>query len=1660
MHSQICILNNHDYAALSFIDPAGKIGFLLGDSDLVLSTCGHDSGTKSNQQLSEFTPLLHQGGRDLHIDILAPIMKGQGKQSALLGYLVFQVDPYLDLYPLVQSWPVPEKTSECLIVQPAANGMLLLNESHLVGDSKNLFAGGDLDSRLIEVRAAKGEEGLLTGQDYRHSEVLASVKRLPGTDWYLVTKANAEAMSIPVRIRIWLAVVLTLALLVSAGVALLFLWRRKLPFVVSESESHHSPAGSSMQQYDALSRHANDIILLMTPEGTIVHANDRASEAYGYSNEEMVGMHISQVRAPETLGSLRRQIEQVAERGGMIFETIHRRRDGRSFPVETSARQIEIDGAKYLQSIVRDITERKRSEERFSKLNNCLLGFGSDPSKNVNSLVELCGQQMGAASALYNRLDGELLCSVGQWNVSEDYQPVDDAKGHVCSALIKSGRKDLMVVRNLQDTDYARTDPNVSRYDLKTYVGKGVRFGDATIGSLCVVFQEDYVPSDDDEKLMGIIASAIGVEENRRFKEDALRESEDRYRKLVEFSPDAIAVHVDGRFVFVNHAGVKMIGAIDMSELIGKPILDIVHPDYKELVIARAFQSREKRAEQPFAEEKFVRFDGSTFDVEVATTPITYGGKAATLVVARDLEDRHREQEELTRLREAVETSGEIVFTTNAEGMITFVNPEFVRIYGYEPGEVVGKVTPRILKSGTMERTRYDNFWRVLLQKQVVRGEMINKTKDGRLITVEGSASPIVGKTGSVLGYLAIQRDVSDRKRVEEALRKSEESYRGLFNSVSDAIYIQDREGKFLDVNQGALTMYGHPREFFIGNTPVALAAPGMNDLEKTLEAVKKTFEGIPQRFEWWGVRKDGSVFPKEVRLNRSVYFGQDVVVALAQDITERKKAEETIRRSDLRFRRVWGSSKDGMRILDEHGSFVMVNEAFCQLVGMEENDLLGKPFTAAYSLQNQAQDEEDVKIFQQRFQTHSFASHQEVELDLRTGKCILVELSNAMMEMENEAPLLLSIFRDFTERRESERKLRESEEKFRSLSEQSPNMIYINKGGRIVYANQRCVDVMGYSKEEFCSEDFNFLSLIAPEHISTVRKNFARHAVGEEINPYEYALYTKERKRVVGLHTTKLIDYEGGNAILGIITDVTGTRHVEEELRKLQQAVEQSPSSIIITDVDGNIEYANPRFSEVTGYKLEEAIGQNPRILKSGHTPTEEYAILWETIRAGKEWRGEFQNKKKDGDLFWEQASISPIRDAAGNTTHFLAVKEDITKRKMLELQLWQAQKMESIGTLASGVAHDFNNILGIILGYASLLIQKPMDSPKSRAYADSIVKAADRGAALVRQILTFARKSEFKLEKVDVNSIIGELAKMLGETFPKTMSLSLQLEIALPALSIDRTQLHQALLNLCVNARDAMSERGSLTIATRLVLGDVMGSRFAAAYGRKFVEISVSDTGSGMDEATRTRIFEPFFTTKEIGKGTGLGLAVVFGVVQEHQGFVDVESEIGQGSTFHVYLPVPEGAMSGMDDPHMIGIDAPGGSETILVVEDEDLMRGFLVALLEQKGYKVFVATDGEEAVKMHAAHSNEIDLVLSDVGLPKLDGWEASKRMKEVNPNLLVFLASGYLDPNLRTEIMKGGIRGFVEKPYRPNDILEKVRGAFDAPSSSSSPKPLQL
>ena len=360
---------------------------------------------------------------------------------------------------------------------------------------------------------------------------------------------------------------------------------------------------------------SHDIILLVTLEGKILSVNEEAILAYGYAKGELEGMHARDLRAPDARKDLDWHLAQIQELGSLRFETVHCRRDGSKFSVETSARSIELEGQPYVLAIVRDITKRKRAESRLTTVRDCFLSFGADPVENINALVRLCGQMMGGTTALYNRLDGEFLCSIGQWNAPTDLQVKDRPEGHVCYDLITATMDDLLVVRDLPLTKYFVADPNVKKYGLKTYIGHVVRFGQERIGSLCVLFNEDVDPSEEDRELMGIIAAAIGIEENRRHKERALSESEERYRRVVEFSPDPIAVHVGGKFVYVNRAGLRMIGAREMSELVGKPILGIVHPDSREAMRSRMMEQSTAPVEQPFVEEKFVRLDGTAIDV-------------------------------------------------------------------------------------------------------------------------------------------------------------------------------------------------------------------------------------------------------------------------------------------------------------------------------------------------------------------------------------------------------------------------------------------------------------------------------------------------------------------------------------------------------------------------------------------------------------------------------------------------------------------------------------------------------------------------------------------------------------------------------------------------------------------------------------------------------------------------------------------------------------------------------------------------------------------------------------------------------------------------------------------------------------------------------------
>lgn len=502
----------------------------------------------------------------------------------------------------------------------------------------------------------------------------------------------------------------------------------------------------------------------------------------------------------------------------------------------------------------------------------------------------------------------------------------------------------------------------------------------------------------------------------------------------------------------------------------------------------------------------------------------------------------------------------------------------------------------------------------------------------------------------------------------------------------------------------------------------------------------------------------------------------------------------------------------------------------------------------------------------------------------------------------------------------------------------------------------------------------------------------------------------------------------------------------LRESKEKYQSLFERNLAGTFVSTPDGRLLECNPAFVRMFGFdSIEDAKATNVSAL---YSDPEKRRLLLSTLEARKEIEYlEIQMVRKDLVPVRVLENVVGKYDNGGKLVELTGYLFDDTKRQLLEQQLIQAQKLESLGTLASGIAHDFNNILGIIIGHATLVQRLQLEPDKMADSIKTITTAAQRGAALVRQLLTFARKSDVILQRISLNGLIKEVVSLTRETFPKTVTVSMKLADKLPPILADSTQIQQVFLNLCINARDAMPNGGTLSLSTRLITGEKVHARFSEAKASQYVLIEFSDTGTGMDEATRTRIFEPFFTTKESGKGTGLGLAVAFGIIRIHQGFIDVSSEPDHGTTFSIYFPVNLEELEPFEiKKEMLG-DTEGGTETILLVEDEEMLRSLAKMVLKGKGYNVVTASDGEEAVRMFMLRKNDIALVLSDMGLPKLNGYDVLKQVKHINPSVKFIIASGYIEPVERSEILKSGARDFIQKPYVPNEMLRKIREVLD-------------
>jgi PAS domain S-box-containing protein len=491
----------------------------------------------------------------------------------------------------------------------------------------------------------------------------------------------------------------------------------------------------------------------------------------------------------------------------------------------------------------------------------------------------------------------------------------------------------------------------------------------------------------------------------------------------------------------------------------------------------------------------------------------------------------------------------------------------------------------------------------------------------------------------------------------------------------------------------------------------------------------------------------------------------------------------------------------------------------------------------------------------------------------------------------------------------------------------------------------------------------------------------------------------------------------------------------------------------IVITDVEGTIEYVNPAFTKVTGYEHEEAIGRNPSILKSGEQDVSFYRDMWEQLNSGHVWRGRFVNRRKDGELYTEEATITPVRDADGNVVNFVAVKRDITDELKRERQFQQVERIEAVGQLAGGVAHDFNNLLTGIMNYVDLCLDRVSGDATLSGYLAQLKVDAERSANLTKQLLAFARRQEISPEVLDLNEVVSGTLDLLRRLIGEDIRLRWLPNPEPVPVRVDPSQLDQVLVNLIINARDAIGGVGTIVVSTKCrTIADTDRPFSPDARPGEWVVLAVADDGEGMSPDTMANIFEPFFTTKAASEGTGLGLSTVYGIVKQNLGFIDVSSELGEGTVFSIHLPRVSGAAAELQHPRETAERSDrvvqGGGETILVVEDERSIRTTCRAFLEKLGYKVLVASDPTEALRLVGGYEDVLHLVITDVVMPGMNGAQLAGKLREQRPGLACIFMSGYTDDIIANRGVLEHDTEFLGKPFTREDLEATVRRVLDA------------
>ena len=923
-------------------------------------------------------------------------------------------------------------------------------------------------------------------------------------------------------------------------------------------------------------------------------------------------------------------------------------------------------------------------------------------------------------------------------------------------------------------------------------------------------------------------------------------------------------------------------------------------------------------------------------------------------------------------------------------------------------------------------------------------GELRLILRSGRSKTCQVRAAVHRNAAGKSIRLAGTIMDITERKRIELNLLNSEADLRRIIEASPVAMAINDDRQNITYLNRRFIATFGYTlqdiptlAEWWARAYPDPVYRQQVaREWELAIAHADRT--GTPLSLPDYEVTgKDGSV--RIIRFSLAPMGALHVVVLY--DLTELKQAEA----AHARLAAIVEYSDDAIISKDLNGRITSWNTGAEKLFGYTTAEMVGTSVLRLIPADRQF----EMQHILDHIRRGESLSHFETVRQTRDGRLVDVSLTASPIKNDVGQVIGVSIVgRDITGRKQAEAKLARNQ----ALLNATGRMAKVG-GWEFDLATQNLLWTEEVYRIHEVGEDFQptvatALGFYTPEAKPVITEALRRAVTEGEPFDLELQIDTAQgRRRWVHAMGNPVTQAGSITSVRSSFQDITERKVSEALLRLESAALEVAANAIVITDAAGRIEWVNPAFTTCTGYTAAEAIGQTPRLLKSGQHDLVYYQEMWRTILAGKAWHGEFVNRRKDGTHYDDEMTITPLPNERGEITHFIAVKQDVTARKQLEAEFRQAQKMEAFGQLAGGVAHDFNNILAAVMLQIDMLLTEDLPS-HVRLGLLQVNTSADRAVTLTRQLLQFSRKQRMVQQLLDLNGVIVSLAQMLQRLIGDHITLRTLLPAAADYVKADAGLLEQVLMNLAVNARDAMPSGGKLDIRLQdFVVDAALAGRHKVQPGRFFC-VSVADSGTGIPPEVLPRIFEPFFTTKDIGKGTGLGLSAVQGILAQHHGWVEVKSTVGQGATFYLYLPAAAAEIPAASPPP---VPARGlrGTETILIVEDNPSLLTAMTSALQYFGYQVIPATSGKLALEIWPQHRDSVALLLTDVIMPNdLSGPQLAARLTEDKPALKVILMSGYPRETLAKELDFHAGAHFLQKPFKPTDLARLLRDLLDA------------